>query len=66
MTFEKLVKVTNIGSSTEHDCDKKMEEMKEIKHASLTQDNCNILTIETDNDFDAYIRSYILDEDKAE
>ena len=40
--------------------------MKEIKHASLTHDNRDILTIETDTDFEAYIRSYILDEDTAE
>lgn len=40
--------------------------MRDLKSASLTFDNRDILTIEMDTDQEAFIRSYILDEDVAE
>jgi hypothetical protein len=63
-TFEKLVKVTNIGHHESEEC--KKGEMRDLRHACLTFDNRDILTIEMDSDTEAFIRSYILDEDVAE
>ena len=40
--------------------------MRDLKYACLTSDNRDILTIEMDCDTEAFIRSYILDEDVAE
>ena len=40
--------------------------MRDLKYACLTYDNRDILTIEMDSDTEAFIRSYILDEDVAE
>lgn len=64
--FEKLVKVTNIRND-KGELDVSMEEsMKDVIHASLTYDNRDIITIEKETDQEAFIRSYILDEDLAE
>ena len=59
--FDKLVKVTNIGQSEDEAI-----KMRDLKTAILTLDNRDIITIEMDNDQEAFIRSYILDEDVAE
>ena len=36
--------------------------MKDLKTALLTLDNKNIITVEMDNDQEAFIRSYVLNE----
>lgn len=65
-TFEKLVKVTNIGHDGDEFGDDDPKKMKDLKTAILTYDNLNIITVELDNDQEAYIRCYILNEDAAE
>lgn len=63
--IKSLVKTINIGDGVDEQKEED-DQMKDIIYASMTFDDKKILTIEKENDHEAYIRAYILDEDAAE